>query len=135
MSRVSIASILIGGVVDVAASIFCGSFLVLIVSLTLQAAHTSTRSSTALPVALLLNGLACSVLGGFVAARLARHDELLNAGLSFCLCVAIGLWLLVAGRESQPLWDQILLLAAGPACAVLGGYIRLRRKRARLKTA
>jgi hypothetical protein len=131
MRRVSIAGILAGGVVDVAASIFCGSFMVLIVTHNFQTAHTSAGSSWPIALTLLLNGLACSILGGFVAAVLARHDELLNAGLSSCLCVAIGIWVILTGREPQPLWGQILLLAASPACAVVGGYIRLRSNQRR----
>ena len=38
----------------------------------------------------ILGGL-CSVLGGYVAARIAKHDELLKGELSSILCVASGL--------------------------------------------
>ena len=35
-------------------------------------------------------GLGCSVLGGYVAAWIAKHDEPLNGLLSSFLCAAIG---------------------------------------------
>jgi putative membrane protein (TIGR04086 family) len=75
----------------------------------------------------LLVGMACSVLGGFVAAWLAKHHELLNGALSSILCVAGSIWTISTGKDSQPLWTQVLLLIASPALGLLGGYLRLWR--------
>jgi CHASE2 domain-containing sensor protein len=78
----------------------------------------------------LLLGSTCSVLGGYVAARIARRGELLNGGLSSFLCVGFGVQSLYVGKSLLPLWFHILWLPITPALAVLGGYICLRRKRA-----
>jgi hypothetical protein len=76
----------------------------------------------------LLVGLACSVLGGYVAAWLARHDELLNGGLASTFCIALGIYTVVAGRDSNPLWLQLTLLVASPLLAIGGGEL-IRRQR------
>jgi hypothetical protein len=78
----------------------------------------------------LLVGLACSVLGGYVAAWLAKHDELLNGGLSCFLCVALGIYTMASGKDSNALWVQILMLLASPALALFGGDL-MRRQRQR----
>jgi CHASE2 domain-containing sensor protein len=79
----------------------------------------------------LLLGSACSVLGGYVAARIARRNELLNGGLSSFLCIGFGIQALYAGKSLLPLWLNVLWLPITPALAVLGGYICLRRKNAK----
>jgi hypothetical protein len=74
-------------------------------------------------------GLGCSALGGYVAAWIAKHDELLNGLLSSFLCTAIGLYSVFSGKDSQSVLVQIILLAAAPAFAFLGGYLRQSQKR------
>ena len=80
--------------------------------------------------ALLLVGLACSVLGGYVAAWLAKHDELLNGGLSSFLCVGLGIYTMASGKDSDAMWVQILMLIASPILALIGGILmRLQRRK------
>lgn len=68
-------------------------------------------------------GLGCAALGGYVAAWVAKHDELLNGVLASFLCVGIGLYALLSGHaHSQNL--QLLLILASPVFALFGGYAR-----------
>jgi hypothetical protein len=76
----------------------------------------------------ILIGLVCSVLGGYVAARLAKHHELLNGTLSCYLCVGIGIYSLVAGKGYGTWLVQLLLLLASPVSGLLGGYLRVATK-------
>jgi hypothetical protein len=76
----------------------------------------------------LLLGFACSVLGGYVAAWLAKHDELLNGALSSFLCVAIGIYSIASGKDYHGHWVQILFLIIAPVCGFFGGYLRLRQR-------
>lgn len=76
----------------------------------------------------LLVGLTCSVLGGYVAAWLAKRDELLNGTLSSFLCTAIGIYSIASGKDSHAHWIQILILMSAPVCGFLGGYLRLRQR-------
>jgi putative membrane protein (TIGR04086 family) len=76
----------------------------------------------------LLVGLACSVLGGYVAAWLAKQDELLNGALSFFLCVVIGSYSIASGKDSNAHWVQILILISAPLCGLFGGCLRVRKR-------
>jgi hypothetical protein len=71
-----------------------------------------------------LISLACSVLGGYVAARVAKHDELLNGLLASFLSVSLGVHSLATGNDSGPLLLPVLLLTASPLCSALGGHLR-----------
>jgi len=143
MPRISIRSVLVGAVVDVLSSVVLGLPLAIYaMSKTDLAAIPRTQASAAVTTAIhgnpvlyigqLLVGLLCSMLGGCVAGWLAKHDELLNAGLSSFLCLALGVHTLASGRDSNPLWSTILLVFASPLAAVIGGAWMKRVRRTRL---
>ena len=131
--RVSIVAVVIGGITDVVASSLLAIPLVIYVIVKYDLLHapkgfaaivSSIHSSAGLYGLQLSIGLGCSVLGGYVAAWIAKHDELLNGLLSSFLCTAIGVYSVLSGKDSQSLLAQILLLIAAPAFALLGGYLR-----------
>lgn len=142
MSRISIKGVLIGGIVDIVSSVLIGLPFALYTAFTVDLSNVpkdrveSTISAAIhgnmlLYVGQLLVGLACSALGGYVAAWLAKHDELLNGGLSAFLCVGLGVFTMASGKDSNPLWIQILMLVASPAMALLGGDLMRRQRRRR----
>ncbi len=77
----------------------------------------------------LLIGLGCSILGGYVAAGQAGHDELLNGACSSAFCLLIGLLNFDHGMASLSSVMQVALLLASPACGLVGGYLQLIRQR------
>jgi hypothetical protein len=136
--RVSIIPVVIGGITDVVST----SILALPVTIYVMVKHDlfhSATGPTALPSLIRSSGwlyglqlgigLGCSALGGYVAARLAKHDELLNGLLSSFLCTAIGIYSVMSGKGSESLIVQIFLFAAAPVFALLGGYLRQIQKR------
>lgn len=144
MSRISVKGILIGGVTDVVSSIVFGSIaaVTLIVLFSLlrlpqtqiqwEIAEASHQRGLLWNVQLAV-GLGCSVLGGFVAAWLARHDELLNGILLSFLCVSLGLIEMAIGKGWHPVYVQSLLLAASPLLSLLGGFLRRSLKSLRMQ--
>ena len=72
----------------------------------------------------ILGGL-CSVLGGYVSARLSKHDEVLNGGLSSVLCIGSGVYALLSGAGH--VWLHLIFLPVSPALGALGGFLRVRR--------
>ena len=95
MGRISIKGVLIGGVIDTFASALTGVLVAIIVVLASHLAHVPREvfhRHGILNLVLVLNGLAFSALGGFVAALLAKHDKLLNGGLSSSLCLLVSLF-------------------------------------------
>jgi hypothetical protein len=134
MNKISIRGVAVGGVTDILATVVLTLPLVVyaISELTdtlkepLQAAVTTTIEANPLLYALeSVIGLACSVLGGYVAARVAKHDELLNGLLASSLPVAFGVYSLATANDSGPSLLPVLLLFAGPLCSGFGGHLRL----------
>lgn len=135
MRRVSFKGFLIGGVTDVVSSNLLGIPFVIFVMVRFDLLHKGNQAGSAVTAAIhdhaflyliqLLIGLSCSALGGYVAAWLAKHDELLNATLSSFLCIGIGIYSVLGGKYSGSLPTQLLLLAVTPLASRFGGYVRL----------
>jgi len=140
MAKLCAKGVLIGGLVDVVASVVLG-IPVAFYALSRLDLTTIPKSqiesvmvmgiygNRLLYATQLLLGLACSVLGGYVAARLANHDEMFNGTLSSFLCIALGAYTVVSGTISSPLLIQTLAFVLSPASGLLGGYLRALRKR------
>lgn len=143
MGRISVKGVLLGGVVDVVTSFLLGiPFAIYAVTKVSVANIPKAQVAAALKAvnqgnALLhfgpvIIGLACSVLGGYIAAWIAKHDELLNGTLSAFLCVGLGIVILSAHVGTEPFWFQLLLSVASPVCALLGGELRRRQTKTRV---
>ncbi len=84
---------------------------------------TALHANPILYASQLAIGFACSILGGYVAARLAGREELLNGALSSWLCISFGVYGFFAGSaHDYPL--EIGGFIASPAAGLLGGYLR-----------
>jgi hypothetical protein len=136
--RVSILGVVIGGITDVATSSILAMPVVIYEMVKYDLLHapngpaaiaSSIHSSVWLYGLQLTIGLGGSLLGGYVAAWIAKHDEPLNGLLSSFLCTAIGIYSLLSGKDSQSVLVQILLVSAAPVFAFLGGYLRQSQKR------
>ncbi|MGD0632115.1 MAG: hypothetical protein ABR987_22515 [Terracidiphilus sp.] len=131
MTKVSIKGVLLGGVVDVLSSLIFGVLFAVLVIVFFhvfgRVPHKTVTASPLFETSLIMIGVAGSTLGGFVAARLAKHDELLNAGLSSYLCVLLGIYEWSRGIDHSPSYAQALLMISGPVFSLLGGYLRLRQ--------
>jgi len=139
MRKVSIKGVLIGGITDVGLSMLLGLPFGIYAGLEVAIAHTPNNQMHSTIAAImhrpaifitgLLIGSGCSILGGYIAARLAKHDELLNGCLSAFLCVASGIWVVSTHQSFVPIWQQIAELVASPIFGLLGGYLRLKQNR------
>src|SRR5262249_37403445 len=128
--KLSAKAIIIGGVVDVLSSMVLGGFLTAYVmarrgvhSTNSSALHTSVinaiNQSWVLHGTQFLIGYGCSVLGGYVAAWLARQSHVLNGALASWLCVGIGIYSLVSPSAVQTPLFTVLSIVATPFCYVL----------------
>lgn len=144
MKKVSIVGVLVGGVADMASTFILAIPLMLYVASKVVSAHTphnqihsamiATMHGTLVMVLSFLAGTFGSVIGGYVAARIAKHDELLNGALSSYLCIASGVYTLLAGNAPPVPWYQAVIGFLGsPALGLLGGWLRLAQKRPRIK--
>lgn len=139
MSVRSIVGVTVGAIIDIVATGVLGTLLVFN---KVSAANLSGEEyervveramldDPLLFAAQLFLGSACSVLGGYLAARIAKRNELLNGGLSSFLCLWFSIQSLYVAKSLLPLWLHLVWLPITPALAVFGGYICLRQKSAR----
>jgi hypothetical protein len=139
MSKFSLKGIVVGGITDILATNIFAIPLMGYLLTRIDVNHLSRnqiqttlvatlQANTPLYMLQLLVGMACSVLGGYVGARFAKHDELLNGSFTSFLCVAFGLYSLTEGRGSGSPLASIGFVAS-PCLGLLGGYLRLAQKR------
>jgi hypothetical protein len=137
--KVSIKGVVIGAIVDIVLSVVFGLPFALYAMSMLDRSQTvgphgselvaaAIRRNIPLYAGQLLVGLGCSVLGGYIAAGIAKREELLNGGLSSFLCVGLGIFVVATGKNTDPLFVQVLMLVASPAMALLGGDLRRRQR-------
>ena len=115
MNKISVKAVLIGGITDIVATVILT--IPLIVYMIATEFHGSPKDQAAVMAVIRANallyglqslvGLACSVLGGYVAARVAKHDELLNGLLASFLSVAFGVYSLAASTDSGALLPSV----------------------------
>jgi len=136
MKKVSILGVLVGSVTDVSTSLILGLPFGIYALSKVDLVHTpkeqlqsaiaaAMHGNATLYWAQLFVGLLCSVLGGFVAASIAKRMELLNGALSSFLCVGLGVFTVIAGKSFDPIIVQVLLLISSPLMGLAGGYLRL----------
>ena len=133
----NVKAVLLGGLVNAACS-FAYSFvsiLTLMVVIKVRGAPVAEteRYANSLPflVPAWIAGTASALLGGFVAARIARRRELVNAAISALpnMAITLALILTTPGQMRIPTWYLIVSYAAVIPAAILGGHLGVRRKR------
>jgi hypothetical protein len=140
MRRISLKGVLVGGVVDIVATAVALIPLIAVAMACVDAAALPEAQRTgallevlnatpALFAAGLLLGSLCSVLGGYVAARIAGRAEVLNGALSAFLCLGFSLYALTTGDGAASPAQHVAYIALSPALGALGGYLRHLRAR------
>jgi len=147
MGKLSIKGVVIGGVAEVGLSLVCGLVLGIYLVFSIASQHLPKARNHAATVAalhssywlFLMVGLLCSVVGGYAAARLAKHDHLLNGAFSSWLCLLIELVTFARGflhptrgLMMHSIWTQSLLMVAAIGCGLVGGYLALAQARSKV---
>lgn len=134
MSRISVKGVIIGGIVDIVATNIVTIPLIMVVAMQVSIAEipkaeqtqmlmSTMRNSPSFFVTGVILGSLCSVLGGYVAARIAKSDALLNAALSSWLCVGIGVYSMFGKTNFLSPAQHVMYLVASPALAAVGGAL------------
>jgi hypothetical protein len=140
--KVSILGFMIGSIADIVGTNIWAIFMTVYVMVSYNLLQTAASSPEALtekvlnifqtdPIIFSVNFIVGSlflILGGYIGAYIAKHDELLNGALSSFLCVLTGIYGLIAGSHSVPLLLAILSLIISPLLSMFGGYLRLAQK-------
>src|SRR6202012_6244511 len=96
MNQISLRGVAAGNLIDIISSCIAAFLAALLVAVLYainnrQAIDPSVlkESGTYLAVGSILGSL-CSILAGYLSARIAKHDEILNGTLSSVLCGGLG---------------------------------------------
>jgi len=137
MRQFSVKGVLAGGITDIVATWIVSIPLLTIASTQVHLLDLPAPARTAalmkamgpgssLYLAGLLLGGACSVLGGYVAARIAKRARRLNGAFSAWLCVLSGLWGWRTGTYATTAAAHVAYLVLSPALGAFGGYLQER---------
>jgi hypothetical protein len=135
LKRISVVAVLVAGITDILLTALLslpiivyvyanGGIFALPKAQQQIAALNFIHSSVALYSASFLVGAFCSVLAGYLAAWIAKHDEVLNGALSSFLWVGSDLYAFSLGQFSGPPWLAITFLPLAPVLGAAGGYLR-----------
>jgi hypothetical protein len=133
MHRISLKGVIIGGIADILSTCVVALLVLIFIFISSPAGDIRISNaqllfeSGAFKISSVIVGGLCSVLGGYVSARIAKHDEVLNGALSSILCVGFGLYALLTGDAADRSALEIVLLPLSPALGALGGYLRSRQ--------
>jgi len=134
MNRVSIKGVVLGGIIDIVATNIAALPVVILAGLR-ASVHTlpkdqqtrtvieTLQNTPSLYLTQMVVGGLCSILGGYVAARIAKRGAILNGALSAFLCVASGVYPFVTKADSLSPWAHAGFFLLSPALGALGGYL------------
>ena len=134
MNRVSLVGVATGNLIDIVSSFIVAFLAAFLIALFYafnyrQAADTSALVQSGLFVAISGTlGSLCSVLAGYVSARIASHDEILNGMLSSVLCVGLSSYSIFSGQITNHVGLYLALVPLSFVLSAFGGYLRLRQR-------
>ena len=131
-----VKAVLVGLAVDIGGTFAASILLSVLVGVVMSSAgHTAEETadlfagSLVLKAAMMAIGIGCTVLGGYVAARIANRTEL-NVALVFGLCtLAAGELLSRWMGNNTDGWEQAMFLVITIPAAIFGGWLYKSRKR------
>jgi hypothetical protein len=139
MSQLSLKGIVLGGVVDIVATNVLALPVVILAGMQANVAALPKEAQTravidtlqgtpSLYVTQLVLGALASVLGGYVAAKVAKRHAILNGALSAFLCVGSGVYAMIAKTDAMGPWSHAGFLILSPVLGALGGWLWERRQ-------
>jgi len=135
MSSISIKAIAIGSLIDIGGSMLTGGVYTFVYAILLASENVPPEemqrrvlADPAYYIITLIMGLAFMVLGGYVAARIARAREIMHAFWVGVVAIGISLLFLSGADTSMyPAWYLPVSFGLTVPAAVLGGYVAQRR--------
>jgi hypothetical protein len=122
---ISFKAVTIGAIVNV-----LGIFLIEVLFVIYFVLNTPDKSESLLVIksqtpliVLSILAVIMSVVGGYVAARLAKHHEILHGAFSSWICILIALVSISIG--TYPILWVLMGIVTNPLLGMIGGYLRL----------
>ena len=135
--RSAVGAIALGFVVDLVGTMIVSVVTTFVTGVALAAGGASPaeiaetiQQSSGYHLIGLAGGLACTALGGYVAARFANHSEYANAFAVGVASLVFGEAMVLVFGTELPLWLRLLGDLLVIPAAVVGGHARVLQKRA-----
>jgi hypothetical protein len=135
--RSSILAVVLGFFVDIGATMIFGIVLAIVGGVGLAAGGAAPEAidaiverSAGFQLIGLAGGLACTALGGYIAARFANHAEYANAFAVGVASLVFGEVMLLVQPQDYPVWLRLLGDVLVIPAALVGGHLRMLQKRA-----
>jgi hypothetical protein len=135
--RSSILAVVLGFFVDIGATMIFGIVLAIVGGVGLaaggappEAIDSIVERSAGFQLLGLAGGLACTALGGYVAARFANHADYANAFAVGVASLVFGEVMLLVQPQDYPVWLRLLGDVLVIPAALVGGHLRMLQKRA-----
>ena len=121
----SILAIVLGYLTIIATTIVVTIALCIAFGVPLNASGAAPKPSTAFSVANLIASALCALLGGLVAASIARRSRQLHAFVLAMIVLVLGLvFALFEKNGPEPLWYLMILPILGALAVIAGGMLR-----------
>ena len=134
-TRISLKAILLAALAETACTYAYGYLSVFTIIIVFQARHLPPERAlscfTGLPFLLtaVVAGAVAALLGGFIAARIAKARELLHAVLAVVPCMVLGAVLTLTSKVGPtPTWYKIAAYGVVIPAALMGGHLGVLRK-------
>lgn len=138
--KISIKAIIIGAIIDIiGTNLWALGLIMYLVSIQLVVSGpflaqqlkgvVNFASHPFIFILSLLGGIIFSTFAGYIAASIAKRDELIHGALSSFLCVGFGLYGIFQGSSNSSLIIQLLGFFVSPLLGLVGGYLRLKTKK------
>ena len=123
--RIYWKAVVVGALTDIVGTFAFATLIGILASVAADIHHLSTKEMEArlqAPssiIAMMIIGLAFTVLGGYVAGRVSKAYEVTHGLIVGAISILIGL----ASWGSLPLWYDITAMVTVAPCGMLGGWI------------
>ena len=135
--RINWSAILAGSAVDIGGTFIASILLALVLGAVLTASGSAPaevqsrlQNDSAFVVLGLILEVVFSGLGAFIAGRLAKHSELLHAGITWGVCLLVGISMSLLWSPPTPVGYYVLSYSLALVAALLGGKLAAASKRA-----
>lgn len=128
--RINWKAVVMGALTDIAGTFAFASLVGILAAVATDMYHLSTSEmearlqSPSSILAMIIIGLAFTVLGGYVAGRVSSTHEVIHGLIVGAISLLIGL----ASFGSLPLWYDIVSLVVVIPCGMLGGWIAVKNR-------
>jgi nitrate/nitrite transporter NarK len=134
IKKISILAIVIGIIVDMVGTMIASSIFTVIFVTTnhLDIHKIKELNINNLYISLsMIIGFIFSILGGFIAARIAKQSKLMHSAVIGIACELLGVYTILAGNSVLPTWYHVMAFIITIPVSMCGGLLAIELKQSK----